>query len=301
MSILDFMDSIDAVRINFDPSQLILLNICLAILMFGVALDIKVADFKHIIKHPKLAFIGLFSQLLLLPILTIILARFFDPPASIALGMILIAACPGGNVSNFAVHLAGANAALSVMLTSISTIAAVFITPLAFTFWATFLPNAGKLSEIIAVDPQDMVKTIVLLIFIPLSIGMIINHYYENFSSKIKKPIRILSIVIFFSFVIFAMIGNYQNIVDHVGKVFWIVLVHNTLAFALGFWWARLFGLRDPDARAISIETGIQNSGLGLILIFNFFDGIGGMAMITAWWGIWHLISGFCLAMWWRR
>lgn len=295
------MDAIDAVRINFNQSQLTLLNICLAFLMFGVALDIKVKDFKYILQHPKMAIIGLVSQLLLLPILTVLLARFFDPPASIALGMVLIAACPGGNVSNFAVHLAKANAALSVMLTSISTISAIILTPIAFSFWSTFIPGTESLSDTIYVDPIDMITTIIQLVFIPLVIGMFINDRFTSFAEKIKKAVKIFSILIFFGFVVFAMIGNYQNIIEHVGKVFWIVLAHNTLAFLLGFWWAKLFKLHTKDARAISIETGIQNSGLGLILIFNFFDGIGGMAMITAWWGIWHLISGFCLAMYWSR
>jgi len=295
------MDAIDAVRINFNPGQLTLLNVCLAFLMFGVALDIKIKDFKYILQHPKMAIIGLISQLLLLPILTILLARFFNPPASIALGMVLIAACPGGNVSNFAVHLAKANAALSVMLTSISTIAAVIITPIAFQFWSTFIPGTETLRDTVYVDPFDMIKTIIQLIFIPLILGMLINHRFELIANKIKKPVRIISIAIFFGFVVFAMIGNYENIINHVGKVFWIVLVHNSLAFMLGFYWAKLFKLPKMDARSISIETGIQNSGLGLILIFNFFDGIGGMAMITAWWGIWHLISGFCLAMYWSR
>jgi bile acid:Na+ symporter, BASS family len=295
------MEVIDAVRINFNPSQLNLLNICLAFLMFGVALDIKVSDFKYILRHPKVAVIGLTSQLLLLPILTILLAWLFNPPASIALGMVLIASCPGGNVSNFMVHLAKANAALSVMLTSISTISAVVLTPIAFSFWSTFIPDTAALRESISVDPIDMTITIIQLIFIPLLIGMFINYRFNDFADKIKKPVKILSILIFMSFVVFAMIGNYQNIVDHVNKVFWIVLVHNSVGFLLGFSWAKLFRLPDHDARAISIETGIQNSGLGLILIFNFFDGIGGMAMITAWWGIWHLISGFCLATWWSR
>lgn len=295
------MEVIDAVRINFNPSQLTLLNICLAFLMFGVALDIKVSDFKYILRHPKVAVIGLTSQLLLLPILTILLAWLFNPPASIALGMVLIASCPGGNVSNFMVHLAKANAALSVMLTSISTISAVVLTPIAFSFWSTFIPDTAALRESISVDPIDMTLTIIQLIFVPLLIGMYINHRFNDFACKIKKPVKIFSILIFMSFVVFAMIGNYQNIIEHVGKVFWIVLVHNSIGFLLGFSWAKLFGLQDNDARAISIETGIQNSGLGLILIFNFFDGIGGMAMITAWWGIWHLISGFCLATWWSR
>lgn len=295
------METIDAVRINFNPEQLTLLNICLAFLMFGVALDIKVSDFRYIVRHPKMALVGLSSQLLLLPVLTILLARFFDPPASIALGMVLIASCPGGNVSNFMVHLSKANAALSVMLTSITTISAVVLTPLAFSFWSGFIPGTAALRERIYVDPFDMVLTIIQLIFLPLIAGMFINHRFEQIASKIRKPIKIFSILIFLSFVVFAMIGNYQNIIDHVGKVFMIVLVHNSLGFLLGYSWAKLFKLRSNDARAISIETGIQNSGLGLILIFNFFDGIGGMAMITAWWGIWHLISGFLLAMWWSR
>ena len=295
------MEAIDAVRINFNPGQLTLLNICLAFLMFGVALDIKVSDFRYILKNPKMAAIGLTSQLLFLPILTILLARIFDPPASIALGMVLIASCPGGNVSNFMVHLSKANAALSVMLTSITTISAIILTPLAFSFWSTFIPGTEALGARISVDPLDMVKTIIQLIFIPLLIGMFINHRLEHFASKIKKGVKLFSIAIFFGFVIFAMVGNYQNVVNHVGKVFWIVLVHNGLGFCLGYFWSKLFKLKEKDARAISIETGIQNSGLGLILIFNFFDGIGGMAMITAWWGIWHLISGFGLAMWWSR
>lgn len=295
------MDAIDAVRINFNSEQLTLLNICLAILMFGVALDIKVSDFKYILKNPKLALIGLTSQLLLLPILTVLLARFFDPPASIALGMVLIASCPGGNVSNFMVHLSKANAALSVMLTSITTISAVLLTPLAFTFWGSLVPGTEAMRETISVDTNEMIVTIIQLIFIPLILGMYINAKFEKTAAKIKRPIRILSLLIFFSFVVFALIGNYRNIIDYVGNVFWIVLVHNSLGFILGYSWSKLFKANERDARAISIETGIQNSGLGLILIFNFFDGIGGMAMITAWWGIWHLISGFLLAMWWSR
>jgi len=139
------------------------------------------------------------------------------------------------------------------------------------------------------------------LILVPLSIGVYLNMQHENFANKIKRPIRILSILIFLSFVVFASLGNWDNIVAHIGKVFLIVLVHNSLALMMGYGVARLVRLPVYDARAISIETGIQNSGLALILIFNFFDGLGGLAMIAAWWGIWHLISAFALASWWGR
>ncbi len=295
------MENIDIVRINFNPDQLLVLNLSLAFLMFGVALDIKLVDFQNIFKRPKAPIIGLVSQWLFLPILTLALVWMFRPAPSIALGMILIGVCPGGNVSNFAVHLAKANAALSVMLTSISTLAAVVITPLAFTFWSGFVPDTESLREVIKVDPQQMVMTIIQLVFVPLIIGMAINHYFPALTRKIERPVRILSIVIFFSFVIFAAKSNWDNIVNYLHIVFWIVLVHNSLGLSMGYGFARVNKLPQSDVRAISIETGIQNSGLALILIFNFFDGIGGMAMIAAWWGIWHLISGFTLAMWWSR
>lgn len=295
------MESIDAIRINFEEGQLFFLNICLAFLMFGVALDIKVSDFTAILKKPKAPIVGLISQLILLPILTLCLIYLLKPAPSLALGMILISVCPGGNVSNFAVHLAGANAALSVMLTSIVTLSAIFITPLYFGFWTDFIPGAEQFNSVIKVSPLKMMKTIILLVFLPLVIGMFLNRKFPVITKKIEKPVQILSIVIFFSFVVFAVAGNYENIKNYVHLVFFLVLTHNAIAFAMGYWFARLNRLPEYDAQAISIETGIQNSGLGLILIFNFFDGIGGMAMIAAWWGIWHLISGFTLATYWSR
>ncbi len=293
------MENIDLVQINFNPDQLLFLNICLAFLMFGIALDMKVSDFKYLFKYPKAVIVGLISQLILLPLLTFALALGFHPATSIALGMILIGVCPGGNVSNFAVHLAKANTALSVSLTSIVTFGAIILTPITFSFWSSFIPGIEKLSQNIHVSSLDMIKTIINLIIIPLAIGMWLNHQYPKFTDRIKKGVRILSIIIFLGFVVAASLSNYQNIIDHIGKVFLIVFVHNGLALLMGYWFAKLNGLSLVDSQAISIETGIQNSGLALILIFNFFDGLGGMAMIAAWWGIWHLISGFCLATFW--
>ncbi len=295
------MDGIDQITINFDESKLVLLNWCLAFLMFGVALDIQIKDFKKLWTQPKITLIALAAQLILLPILTLILAKIINPGPSLAVGMILLGVCPGGNVSNYMVHLSKANAALSVTLTSITTLLAAIITPLAFAFWTGFLDIPEALRTEIAVDPLKMFKTISLLIILPLSIGLLLQHYFSEVVNKIKKAVGILSLLIFLSFVVFAILGNIGNIKDHLAKVFFIVLIHNALGFLLGYFWAKITGLQEREARTISIETGIQNSGLGLILIFNFFGGIGGMALICAWWGIWHLISGFALAMWWRN
>ncbi|MCO6492713.1 MAG: bile acid:sodium symporter family protein [Phaeodactylibacter sp.] len=295
------MQAIDSVQINFNPGQLFILNICLAFLMFGVALDLRFDNFRALARSPRAPLVGLSSQLILLPALTLALIYFFRPAPSIALGMVLVAACPGGNVSNFAVHLANANAALSVLMTSISTLAAIVVTPLYFTYLAPFVPGAENLRQQVRVDPLDMVNTIVQLILIPLFIGMFLNYRYPVVTARLKKPVRLLSMAIFLSFVVVAVYGNFDNIVNYLHVVFLIVLVHNTSALFAGYWWAKSYGLGRQDARAISIETGIQNSGLGLILIFNFFNGLGGMAMIAAWWGVWHLISAFGLAMLWRE
>lgn len=294
------MENIDAIQINFSPDQLLLLNVCLAFIMYGVALDIKFSDFKYLVDHPKAIVVGLCAQLILLPLLTYAIILLFEPATSIALGMILIGVCPGGNVSNFATHLAKANVALSVSLTSFVTLGAIILTPLSFTFWSGHIPNTANLAQNIYVSPVNMANTIITLIALPLFFGMWTTYKFPSFSLKIKGTIRKLSILIFILFVLFAVVGNFQNIIDHLGKVFFLVLIHNSLALSMGYYFARINQLSHKDAQAISIETGIQNSGLALILIFNFFDGMGGMAMIAAWWGIWHLISGFTLATWWN-
>lgn len=295
------MDPIDLVRINFSEGQLSILNMCLAFLMFGVALDMKMSDLKRVFTELKAGAIGLCSQLVFLPILTLALIYVFRPPTSLAIGMILIAVCPGGNVSNFAVHLAKGNTALSVSMTSIVTLSSIFLLPITFFFWTSFIPEVASLPPELQVNAWNMLKTVFTLILVPLVLGMLLQHYYPDFVKKINKTIRILSIIIFLSFVVFAIAGNWDNILAHLQKVFFLVIIHNSLALLMGYFLAKAGRLSEYDARAISIETGIQNSGLALILIFNFFGGIGGMAMIAAWWGIWHLISSFLLAMFWGK
>lgn len=269
-------------------------------MMFGVALDIKLSDFKKLLVQPKPAAVGLLSQYLLLPILTLILIAVFQPMTSIALGMVLISCCPGGSTSNFMVHLSGANSALSVLMTSVTTLGAIIITPVSFEFWSSFVEGKSDLPEL-TVEPWEMVKTIIQLIFIPVALGVFVNEMYEKFTDKIRKPVKWLSLLMFFGFVVGAIIANLEFIKKYLFVVFWIVLIHNGLAYFTGWSLAKLFRQNQGNTRAISIETGIQNTGLGLILVFNFFDGLGGMAMVLACWGVWHLISGFGLAMWWRR
>lgn len=291
--------NVDEITLNFNAEGLLLLNFLLAFIMFGVALELNVKDFKRVFSSPKATLVGLVAQWVLLPFITIILIYIFNPQASIALGMVLVAVCPGGNISNFVSKLAGADTALSVSLTALTTSAAIFVTPLSFAFWSNFIPSSLELDSNITLDVYDMFFTILNLIIVPVAIGLLFGHYFPSLSQRIKKPINILSILIFAVFVVIAFMKNADYFLEFIHIIFVIVLFHNGLAFLGGFWMGKIFGLNLSERKAVSIETGIQNSGLGLVIVFNFFDGLGGMAIVAGWWGIWHIIAGLCLAYLW--
>lgn len=291
----------DEVMLNFNSEGLLLLNFLLGFIMFGVALDLKVDDFKRVLLNPKASIIGLISQWVILPVITLILIFVFDPSPSIALGMILVAVCPGGNISNFISKLAKANTALSVSLTALTTSAAIFMTPLSFAFWSSFLTNTASLKNSISLNIWDMFSTIIYLIVIPVVLGIWFAHFKPSITEKIKKPVNIISIVIFAVFVVVAFMKNANYFIEYIHIIFVLVLFHNGFAFLGGYLMAKFGGLAEDDRKSISIETGIQNSGLGLVLIFNFFDGIGGMAIVAGWWGIWHIVAGLTIAYFWSR
>lgn len=295
------LDPIDQVQLNFSSESLWVLNIAIGFVMFGVALSLKVADFKRIFEAPKAPLVGLTSQLILLPALTFLLVYLLQPKPSLALGMILVAACPGGNLSNFFSYLAKGNAALSVSMTAVVTLLAVVTTPFNFGFWGSFYEPAAPLLQSVSIDLWDMFKAVLMLLAVPLSLGMWFNYQFPNLTQRIQNPIKWLSILIFFGFVLGAFIANFDLFLEYVWLVLWMVFIHNLVALLTGYGFARLFRLPNKDVRSITIETGIQNSGLGLLLIFNFFNGLGGMAIVAAWWGIWHIVSGMTIAFFWSK
>jgi BASS family bile acid:Na+ symporter len=295
------MADLDAVRINFDAENLRWLNLCLGFIMFGVALDLQVQQFRALFRQPRSLILGLLSQMIGLPLLTVGLVLLLQPPPGLGLGMLLVAICPGGNVSNYATHLSGANTPLSVSMTTISTLAAVISTPLLFSVLAPLLPGSQALRAMVQVDAWAMVGAILQVILIPLALGFLFQHLLPRLTARLLKPVKRLSMAIFLGFVAVVIAGNLAHIGRYVPYIFFYVFIHNLLALGMGYFWARLNHLPEADARAISLETGIQNSGLALALVFNFFDGLGGMALIAAWWGVWHLVSAFGLAAYWKR
>ncbi|MGB0959413.1 MAG: bile acid:sodium symporter family protein [Halocynthiibacter sp.] len=287
---------IDTVVLNFSPGSLHLMNAILAIIMFSIAIDLKKADFTQFMTHPKPFLTGLASQFLLLPFLTYLLVLATTPRPSIALGLILVAACPGGNISNFITHRARGNSALSVSMTAFSTISAIVLTPLNIAFWGSLYPPAHQILKQTFIDPLAVALTVFILLVLPLCLGVYFNAKRPDITTKIRQPLQWISMGIFIAFIILALAANWSLFLKYAGVVAGLVVVHNSIALGGGFTLATLTRVSAFDRRAIMIETGIQNSGLGLVLIFGFFSGLGGMAVVAAFWGIWHAVSGLVLA-----
>lgn len=296
-------EEIDAVRLNFSEESLIFLDLTLAIIMFGVALNLRWEDFQRVISKPKIPLIGVASQFLFLPAITWLLVYLIQPCPSMALGMFLVAACPGGNVSNFLALLSKANVALSVSLTAVATVLSIIMTPLNFTFWASLYPPAAQmLYEDIDMDPLSIFIKVLLILGLPLALGMWTASRFPRFTERVHKPIQTLSLIIFAAYVFAAIFNNWEFIFKYVPYVIGIVFVHNASALLTGYMSGYLVKAPRQDRRSLSIETGIQNSGVALVLIFgDLFNGLGGMALIAALWGVWHLIVGISLASIWSR
>lgn len=291
----------DDASLNFNPGTILLLNIILGLVMFGVALDVEVADLKALARTPRAALVGWAAQFGALPALTYLLTQVIDPTPSIALGMILVGSSPGGNISNFITHLAKGNTMLSIGMTGVSTLAAIVFTPLNFAFWGSLDPDTNALLQSVSLNPWELVATIALLLGLPVAIGMTLRARRPELAKRLYRPMKFGSMVFFLVFVVAALAANFQNFLDYVGFVAVAVFLHTAIALLSGYAAATGVRLPERDRRAISIEIGIQNSALSLALIFNFFDGLGGMALVAAWWGIWHIVSGMSVAAFWSR
>jgi BASS family bile acid:Na+ symporter len=292
---------LDQLRINFDSESLWVMNLALALVMFGIALEIRPADFRRIFRNPRAVLTGVSCQFLLLPALTFLLIWWWEPLPSLALGMFLVASCPGGNVSNFMSHLAGGNTALSVSLTALATLLAVVMTPLNFQGWGgLYGPTEALLTEV-HINLWEMVRLVGLLLGVPLLAGMLFGAWKPGLAGRMARWFKMGSLLFFVFLIFVALYDNRDIFLEYVGWVFALVFFHNLAAMSLGFSAGRIMGLVPGDVKSITIETGIQNSGLGLLLIFTFFEGLGGMALVAAFWGIWHLVSGLLLASIWGR
>ncbi len=287
---------LSSIQIDFSEDRLLALNIAMAFIMFGVALSFESKNFKEVSRNPKSVITGVITQFVLLPFFTFLFVYFTKPMEGLALGLILVAACPGGNVSNFFSNLSKGNVALSISLTAIASLLAIFLTPINFEFWSN-LYLGERVGKGITLETWKMLKTISTILAAPLLLGLLFKYKFAKLATKIAEPIKLVSFLLLVTIIGIAFFQNIEIFKQYYHYIIYLVFFHNAIALGSAYLISKLVGNSEQDSRTISIETGIQNSGLGLVIIFSVFQGNGGMAIIMAWWGIWHIVGGTIMSL----
>lgn len=291
----------DALPLKFDPSGLVVLNAIVALMVFGASLDLRLADLRRVIARPAGIVAGLSAQALLTPGLTCLLTWIFRVDPALSLGMMLVAACPSGALSNVLTWRSRGNVALSVALTTVSSLAATLLTPFNFAFYGWLNPRTRELLREVELPVGGILVQVALVLALPVLLGMLTGTKLPALAKRAEQPLRQLSFLILIAFIAGAFWENRALFVARFGDFFWLVVLQNAMALGIGLAVARLARLGDADTRAVTIEVGIHNSGLGLAILFTFFPAAGSMMLITAFWGVWHLVSGLLLSSWWGR
>lgn len=310
---------LDTLNINLGANEMVLVNFILAFVMFGVALSIRTSTLKSIFKKPTSVIIGLILQWFALPALTCLVAIILNPfiTPMVAVGMILVASCPGGNVSNFLSSFSKGNIELSVSLTAITTLFASIITPLNFWFWGAHYFRFAEIRNdvpTLEIPFTDVLLQIILILGFPIVMGLVVSHFFPRVAKKITKLTQILSILFFIGMVLVSMtqvLSGFEQrweVYQAILCALVVVVIHNLVALGTGFFGGKAAKLPIKDCKTLSIEVGIQNSGLALALLFNpaifspeIWTSNGGMIIIAALWGIWHIVSGLTISYIYRR
>lgn len=289
------------VNLEFSSGSMIALNAIIALMMFGVSLELRRDDFARILRQPKAPAIGMLIQFLLLPAATCLLTIVLPIDPELALGMILVATCPSGTFSNIMTWMARGNVAVSASVTAVSGLSAGIFTPLNFALYAGLNPATRERLTQIHIAPMELIGVVVLVLIVPMLCGMALGRQRPQLARRLEKPLRTLSLLVMIGFVGMAFVKNFQQFIAYFHLFFWLVLLLNGMALLMGYLCARLWRLPEADVRAVTLESGIHNSALGMALILTFFPQAGGMLLIAAFWGCWQLFSGLLLAQWWAR
>jgi len=291
----------DDVLLNFTPGTLMILNVVLGLIMLGIALDVTVDDFKIVLRKPKPMIIAIIAQLLVLPAVTFGLTFLLPVTPSMALGMILVACCPPGNISQVLTHRAGGNVALSVSMTAVGNLIYIFALPISVAFWGSLRADTRELLQVVSLNGWQMLLEIFLIIGLPFIVGLTLRNRLPRFALRVQPFVKWFSLIALVAFIVGALAGNWQYFVAFLGIILLAVTIHDAVALAIGWSTAAVGGLGTRERKAMTFEVGIRNAGLGLGLIFTFFGGLGGMAIVAGWWGVWDIVAGLVVASLWAR
>ena len=262
----------------------------LGIIMFGMGMTMTVDDFKGVLQSPKAVVIGVVAQFVVMPGLAYLLCQLFQLPPEIAIGVILVGCCPGGTASNVITYMAKGNTALSVACTSVSTILAPVLTPTIFYLLA---------SQWIEINAMSMLGSILQVVLFPIILGLVVRSVLKQKVDAYIQVMPLISVIAIVAIVAAIIGGSKAQILESGLLILGVVALHNGLGYLLGFWASRLFKLPYADSKAIAIEVGMQNSGLGVALAAVHFAASPITAVPSAIFSLWHNISGPALATYW--
>jgi len=292
---------IDQLDLNLADGFQLAVKAIVALFLFGIALDTKIGDFRDVARRPWVILAGLFAQYAVMPGLTVLLTLALDVRGSVAIGMILVVCCPAGNLSNILTHRSRGDVALSVSLTAVSTIVAVVVTPIALAFWCGLNPAADDLLRDVHIDPWDMVAEAIFLIGLPFALGILIAWRRPSVSERARKIVEPAALTLLLLIVVGGLAGQFGTFLDYIGVVAVAIILQNALSLLVGYGTGRATRLPESGVRAMTLELGLRNTGLALVLALGFFGELGGVAFVAAMWGLWDVITGLVLSTWWRR
>ena len=282
-------------------AQQIILSMVLATMVFSVALELRIEDFKRVAQTPKAVICGLIPQFLLLPVATWLVTLWLDLPPNIEAAMILVAACPGGSLSNVVTHIGRGNTALSVSISAVASIIALFATPFNFSWMIATNPETASWLKELSIDSSGIYISLFLLLGVPLCLGLLASHRLPQLTDRIRKPLGHFSLIALLLFIVAGLIKERQLLTLGLLPTLLLVVLHNASGLFFGWATSKVMGVSEKDRRAIMIEGGMQNSGLALGIIAVQFNSDLGMVTLASLWGIWHIVSGMSLAYVWRR
>ena len=294
------MSELDSLRIVLDPVGQSGVAIALMLVMFSVALGLRVDDFRFLLDKPLLFVGGVVAQVLVLPLVTMALIFLMAPAPSIALGMIVVACCPGGAVSNLLTYLSRGNVAVSVALTTTSSMLAAILTPASILFWSSVYTPTSTLLKSLDVSPYVFLAQTTLLLAVPLLFGMVIATKAPDVAQRIRKRATLLGAGTLLGVIVYGIVYFFPVLITALPMLGMVVVIHNAVAFVTGAAAGRLLSASVPTRRALVFELGIQNAGLALVILIGQLKGLGGAAAIAAVWGVWDLIAGGTIAVFFR-
>lgn len=292
---------IDRLSIDLSDGFQFVVKIVVALFLFGIALDTRVDDFRDVARRPGVMAIGLVAQYAVAPGLALLLTLALDVRGSVAIGMLLVACCPAGNLSNLLTHRARGDVALSISLTGLSNVVAVVLTPVAFGFWCGLNPAAADLLRDVSIEPWDVMGEVALLIGLPFALGLFGAWRWPALAAQARKVVEPGALILLLLIVVGGLASQLGTFLTYLGVVALPIVAHNALALGVGYATGRACRLPVAGVRAMTFELGVRNTALGLVLALGFFGDLGGVVFVAALWGLWDVATGLALSTWWRR